>query len=52
MRLWRKSGPPEPAAAHHAAAGVRNGSAQDRLKGDAQETARQRLVIASALLKD
>jgi cell division protein FtsI (penicillin-binding protein 3) len=49
VRLWRTSGPPEPAAAHSAAAGVRDGSAQDRFKGDAQETARQRLVIASAI---
>ncbi|MFI4999552.1 MAG: peptidoglycan D,D-transpeptidase FtsI family protein [Reyranellales bacterium] len=49
MRLWRKSGSPKPAAAANAAAGVRYGSAQDRLKGDAQETARQRLVVASAL---
>ena len=49
MRLWRKSASPEPAAASNAAAGARYGSAQERLKGDAQETARQRLVIASAI---
>jgi len=58
MRLWRKSGPPEPAAAANAAAGAHYGSAQavrfdprrdPRLKGDAQETARQRLVITSAI---
>ena len=49
MRWWRKSGPPEPAAATPAAAGARYGSEKERLKGDAQETARQRLVIASAL---
>ena len=49
MRLWRKSGSPEPAAAANAAAGARYSSPQDRLKGDAQETARQRLVIASAI---
>ena len=49
MKLWRKSGSPDPAAAVNAAAGARYGSPQDRLKGDAQETARQRLVIASAI---
>ncbi|MBN9515820.1 MAG: penicillin-binding protein 2 [Alphaproteobacteria bacterium] len=49
MRLWRRSASPEPAAAHSAAAGARYGSPQDRLKGDLQETARQRLVIASAI---
>ena len=49
MRLWRKSASPEPAVAQSAAAGARYGSPQDRLKGDLQETARQRLVIASAL---
>ncbi len=49
MRLWCKSGSPKPAAAANAAAGVRYGSVQDRLKGDAQETARQRLIIASAI---
>ncbi len=49
MRLWRKSASPEPAAAVNAAAGARYSSAQERLKGDAQETARQRLVVASAL---
>ena len=49
MRLWRKSGSPKPAAAVNAAAGARYGSAQDRLKGDAQETARQRLIVASAI---
>jgi cell division protein FtsI (penicillin-binding protein 3) len=51
MRLWRKRASPEPAAASNAAAGARYGSVQERerLKGDAQETARQRLVVASAL---
>ena len=49
MRLWPKSGSPEPAVALSAAAGARNGSVQERLKGDAQETARHRLVIASAI---
>ena len=49
MRLWRKSASPEPAAAAPAAAGARYGSEQERLKGDAQETARQRIVVASAL---
>jgi len=49
VKLWRKKAPPEPAAAQNAAAGARYGSAQERLKGDAQETARQRLVMASAL---
>ena len=49
MRLWRKSGSPEPAVALVAAAGARNGSAQDRFKGDVQEVARHRLVIASAI---
>ncbi|MBV8188517.1 MAG: penicillin-binding protein 2 [Alphaproteobacteria bacterium] len=49
MRLWRKLASPDPAAASNAAAGARYGSPQERLKGDAQETARQRLVIASAL---
>lgn len=49
MRLWRKSASPRPAAATNAAAGARYGSAKERLKGDAQETARQRLVLASAL---
>ena len=50
MRLpWKKSGPPEPAAAATAAAGARYGSAKERLKGDVQETARQRLVVASAV---
>ena len=49
MKLWRKRASPEPAAAVNAAAGARYGSAQERLKGDAQETARQRLVIASGL---
>jgi cell division protein FtsI (penicillin-binding protein 3) len=47
--LWRKSGPPEPAAANPAAAGARYGSEKERLKGDVQETARQRLVAASAI---
>src|SRR5215467_3541988 len=49
MKLWRKPASPEPAAAANAAAGARYGSAQERLKGDAQETARQRLVVTSAL---
>ena len=50
MRLpWKKSGPPEPAAAANAAAGARYGSSKERLKGDVQETARQRLVVASAV---
>jgi cell division protein FtsI (penicillin-binding protein 3) len=49
VRLWRRSASPDPAAASNAAAGARFGSAQERLKGDAQETARQRLVIASAI---
>jgi cell division protein FtsI (penicillin-binding protein 3) len=49
VRLWRKSGSPKPAAAANAAAGVRYGTPQDRLKGDAQETARQRLIIASVI---
>jgi len=49
VRLWRKSGSPKPAAAANAAAGARYGSPQERLKGDVQETARQRLVIASAI---
>ena len=54
MRLWRKAGPPEPAAAYPAAAGARHGSPKERhdqrLRGDAQETARHRLMITSALL--
>jgi cell division protein FtsI (penicillin-binding protein 3) len=49
VKLRRKPASPDPAAAANAAAGARYGSAQERLKGDAQETARQRLVIASAL---
>jgi len=49
VRLWRKTGPPEPAAAYPAAAGARYGSEKERLKGDVQELARQRLVVASAL---
>ncbi len=49
MRWWRKSGPPEPAAATPAAAGARYGSEKERLKGDAQETARHRLVMTSAV---
>ena len=49
MRLWRKSASPEPAAAENAAAGARYTSAKERLKGDAQETARQRLMIASVI---
>jgi cell division protein FtsI (penicillin-binding protein 3) len=47
--LWRKSASPDPAAAANAAAGARYGSAQDRLKGDVQETARHRLTIAAAI---
>jgi cell division protein FtsI (penicillin-binding protein 3) len=50
VKLWRRSASPDPAAASNAAAGARYGSAQERLKGDAQETARQRLVITSALI--
>lgn len=49
MRFWRKAGPPEPAAATSAAAGARYGAEKERLKGDVQETARQRLVVTSAL---
>ena len=57
MRLWRKSGSPEPAAAVNAAAGAHSGMApagspprhDPRLNGDAQETARQRLVVTSAI---
>ncbi|MFO1086334.1 MAG: penicillin-binding protein 2 [Reyranellaceae bacterium] len=49
MKFWRKKASPEPAAAANAAAGARYGSPQDRLKGDVQETARQRLVVASAI---
>ena len=49
MKFWRKKASSEPAAAANAAAGARYGSPQDRLKGDLQETARQRLVIASAI---
>jgi cell division protein FtsI (penicillin-binding protein 3) len=49
VRLWRKSGPPEPAAASPAAAGARYGSEKERLKGDVQDLARQRLVVASGL---
>ena len=49
MRWWRKSGPPDPAAASPAAAGARYGSEKERLKGDVQETARQRLVVTSAI---
>lgn len=49
MKLWRKKASPEPAAAANAAAGARYGSPQDRLKGDVQETARQRLIVASAI---
>ncbi|MBS0518711.1 MAG: penicillin-binding protein 2 [Proteobacteria bacterium] len=50
MKLWRKAGPPAPAAAPRAAAGTRPLSARERTKGDAQEVARQRIVITSALL--
>jgi cell division protein FtsI (penicillin-binding protein 3) len=49
VRWWRKSGPPEPAAAIPAAAGARYGAEKERLKGDLQETARQRLVVTSAI---
>jgi cell division protein FtsI (penicillin-binding protein 3) len=49
VRLRRRSASPEPAAAANAAAGARYGSVQERLKGDAQETARQRIVIASVI---
>ena len=49
MRWRRKPGPPEPAAATPAAAGARYGSEKERLKGDVQETARQRLVVTSAI---
>jgi cell division protein FtsI (penicillin-binding protein 3) len=49
VRLWRKAGSPEPAAANPAAAGARYGSEKERLKGDVQETARQRLVVTSAI---
>ena len=49
MKLWRKSVSPEPAAAVNAAAGARYASPKERLKGDVQETARQRLVIASVI---
>ncbi|WIM09417.1 penicillin-binding protein 2 [Enhydrobacter sp.] len=50
MSLWRKKGPPEPAAASPAAAGARYASPKERYKGDVQETARQRLVVTGALL--
>ena len=49
MKLWRKSAPPEPAVAANAAAGARYGSEKERLKGDAQETARHRLVATGAI---
>jgi len=49
VKLWRKSASPEPAAAVNAAAGARYASPKDRLKGDVQETARQRLMIASVI---
>jgi cell division protein FtsI (penicillin-binding protein 3) len=57
VRLWRKSASPEPAAAANAAAGARLGPAAQsrdprydpRLRGDAQETARQRLVVTTAI---
>ena len=49
MKLWRKSAPPEPAVAANAAAGARYGSEKERLKGDAQETARHRLVVTCAI---
>jgi cell division protein FtsI (penicillin-binding protein 3) len=50
VRLWRKAAPPEPAAAPRAAAGARYATPRERAIGDAQETARQRLVVTSALL--
>ncbi len=56
MKAWRSSASPDPAAAPRAAAGARYGTAQERhaerqrLRGDAQETARQRLVVAAAIL--
>jgi cell division protein FtsI (penicillin-binding protein 3) len=49
VRLWRKSAPPEPAVAANAAAGARYGSEKERLKGDAQETARHRLVATGVI---
>ncbi len=49
MRLWRKTASPEPAVAANAAAGARYGSEKERLKGDAQETARHRLVATGAM---
>jgi cell division protein FtsI (penicillin-binding protein 3) len=49
VKLWRKSASPEPAAAVNAAAGARYASPKERLKGDVQETARQRLLIASVI---
>ena len=53
MRLWWNSGSPDPAAAITAAAGARYGTAPERIperpRGDSQETARQRLVVASAI---
>jgi cell division protein FtsI (penicillin-binding protein 3) len=49
MRLRRKPGPPKPAVASNAAAGARYGSEKERLKGDAQETARHRLVVTGAI---
>ncbi|MBS0219102.1 MAG: penicillin-binding protein 2 [Proteobacteria bacterium] len=55
MRLWRKNGPSEPAAAFPAAAGAhyaspKERSAKERYKGDVQETARHRLVVTAALM--
>ncbi|MBI3196818.1 MAG: penicillin-binding protein 2, partial [Rhodospirillales bacterium] len=57
MRLWRKSGSPEPAAAHRAAAGARYGSPQDRLKGDRlllepQDAARKIVAVLPELKYD
>ena len=53
MRLWWNSGLPDPAAATNAAAGARYGTAPERnperSRGDSQETARHRLVLASAI---
>ncbi len=49
MKLWRKSAPPEPAVASNAAAGARYGSEKERLRGDAQELARHRLVATGGI---
>jgi cell division protein FtsI (penicillin-binding protein 3) len=50
VRSGRKAAPPDPAAAPRAAAGARYATPRERAIGDAQETARQRLVVTSALL--